>query len=193
MLTHKLATLSALSGLTILELMITLAITGLLFALGAPSFSAMQHRYQAYNEIQALHMAIYATRATAITNNSPTALCPLVQNQCKREWDKTLTAFQDLNKNQRLDPGEVIITTVAPSEADQVLRRYPKKSFRFDAQGFAGFNNGSFSYCRVAGDDLKTGAAFIVSRLGRIRRGGDSDNDGLPETANGKNVICPRR
>jgi len=193
MLTHKPSPLSAFSGLTILELIITLAITGLLITVGAPSFSAMQHRYQAQTEIQTLHMAIYATRATAITTNSPTALCPLVQNQCKRQWDKALTAFQDLNKNQRLDPGETIITTIPASETDHVVRLYPKRAFRFDQQGFAGFNNGSFSYCRTSGEKLQTGAAFIVSRLGRIRRGSDSDDDGLPETANGKNVVCPRR
>ena len=179
-------------GLTLVELMVTLAIAGILFTVGAPAVSSMMHRYQAASEIQAIQMAIQLTRSQAILSGK-TTLCPLVNNVCKREWNLELTAFFDPNGNKKLDSNESVITRVAAVDPSKVLRLYPKRAFQFDSRGFAGFNNGSFSYCRVAGEDHKTGAAFIISRLGRIRGGLDSNEDGLPETANGKNVICPSR
>lgn len=180
------------SGMTLIELMVAMAIIGIVMATGVPTVNAMIQRYQTVADIQSLQMAIYLTRSSAILSKSPTVLCPLVKNKCQRQWNNELTSFHDINRNQTLDPGESIITTVASADPTLILRQYPKKAFRFNSRGFASFNNGSFSYCRTHSETRQTGAAFIVSRLGRIRKGLDADEDGLPETANGKNVICPQ-
>ena len=179
-------------GLTLVELMVTLAIAGILFTVGTPAVSSMMHRYQAASEIQAIQMAIQLTRTHAILHGK-TTLCPLVNNVCQRKWNLELTAFYDPNGNKKLDNNETIITTVKAADPLSVLRLYPKRAFQFNSMGFAGFNNGSFSYCRLVGERNQIGASFIISRVGRIRGGIDSDKDGLPETANGKNTECPTR
>ena len=179
-------------GLTLVELIVTLAIVGILFTMGPPAVSSMMHRYQAASEIQAIQMAIQLTRSKAILSGK-TTFCPLVKNVCKREWNRELTVFLDVNGNKQLDDGDTVVTAVQAVDESSTLRTYPKRAFQFNSRGFAGFNNGSFSYCRIQNEGKSIGAAFIVSRVGRIRRGVDSNQDGLPETANGRNVVCPTR
>lgn len=186
----RLTPLARHSGLTLIELMIILIITGLLFSAGSSAVSNMMHRYQAASDIQSLQMAIQLTRSHAILSGT-TTFCPLMNNSCQRQWNNELTLFADPNRNRKLDHNEKIITTLSAVDPLQVLRTYPKKAIQFNASGFAGFNNGSFSYCRVQAPKQRIGAAFIISRIGRLRAGSDSNQDGLPETANGKNVPCP--
>ncbi len=181
------------TGMSLIELLITLVISGLLASVGTQAMTSLIHRHQASTEIQALQMAIYLTRSQALITQSTTTLCPLINGSCQRQWNARVTAFIDYNKNRRLDVNEQVLTTVPAIDPERVLRQYPKKAFQFNNRGFAGFNNGSFSYCSTLGETVKIGASFIVSRMGRIRMGTDSDDDGLPETANGKNVPCPSR
>jgi len=95
--------------------------------------------------------------------------------------------FQDTNNNRRLDTGEISLKVLRASTANET-RIFNNPVISFNTRGFAGASTGSLTYC--LNGHRQTGAAFIISRNGRIRLGKDKNGDGLPETPNGDNVAC---
>lgn len=176
-------------GITLLELMITLAIISFLTGVASPALSNLVEHHRSRTDIRQLQMAIENTRLNAITHSSTFTLCPLEKDRCIRDWNRELTLFQDRNRNRIKDSDEAV-TLRLPSASPRVNRSWPKVAFQFDSRGFAGLNNGSFTYCYVTASGTRLGAVWIVSRLGRIRAGQDSDHDGMPETANGSSPDC---
>ncbi|TVV42630.1 GspH/FimT family protein [Thalassolituus sp. C2-1] len=177
---------------TLIESLTTLMLTSLLLGAGVPAFNSFLQRMSAEQDISQLRFSIQFARSSAVKYMTPTTLCPLNNtNQCAVDWNSELTMFLDKNSNRQLDQGEVILLRLPAVIAGTVLRTFNGSVIHFNASGFAGFHTGSFGYC--AHGSRPTGATFIISRNGSVRPGQDKDGDGLPETANGKNVACPAR
>lgn len=178
-------------GFTLVEMLVTLAIVSISLAIGTPALSNLVQRHRATDDIRQLQTLIDTTRSYAVIQQIRATLCPLDEHQvCQRNWNAPLTLFADNNGNRALDPDDIIVTTAQAAETG-VLRTYPKKALTFDEQGFADFNNGSFTYCKSLDDTSVLGAVWIISRMGRVRGGQDKNGDGVPETANGGAITCP--
>lgn len=99
-------------GFTLLELMITVAVGGLLLSMAVPalqSFTNNSKRSGAVNDfVSSMHLA----RNTAITANSRVTICASSNaTNCQAvTWDKGWIVFVDPNSNQSVDPGETIIS-----------------------------------------------------------------------------------
>ncbi|WP_221800316.1 GspH/FimT family pseudopilin [Oceanobacter mangrovi] len=177
-------------GLTLIELMVTLLVFTLLVSVGAPSLSTMLERTDASADFDKVITSISAARTLAISTSIPHTLCPLDNSlQCQRSWNEQLTLFADYNRNQILDGNDWAVQIVPAADAS-VLRDYPRNAISFRSTGAAGGYNGSFSYCRKGLQNDTYGNVAIISLQGRIRRGADSNNNGLPETADGKDIPC---
>lgn len=174
-------------GFTLLELLVTLAISALILQLGVPSFARLMKKFKAEQDISTLRMIMSSSRQQALLRRQRVTLCPTTDTNCTSDWNLPLVLFTDTNNNRRVDGNEVILHTYAPS-GDGVFRSFTGKVISFDARGFSGIYTGSLGYCMA--DIHPLSASFIVSRVGKVRKGGDSNGDGIAETAGQRNVPC---
>ncbi|QQD20706.1 prepilin-type N-terminal cleavage/methylation domain-containing protein [Venatoribacter cucullus] len=176
-------------GFTLIELLIVSAIMALTLLVGLPAWQEFQHANRARQDIIHLKILLHSSREQAVHLAEKITLCPQNANrQCTNDWNLPLMVFNDRNNNQQLDPDETLLNQATAGHSNS-LRHFSGQVISFDARGFAGFNTGSFSYCYQSAQIHS--ASFVISRLGRIRRGGDSNNDGIAELASGQNVPCP--
>lgn len=158
------------SGYSLLELLLTLAVLGLLMGMVIPSTSVWRDRQQMHSLKNGLFHMTSKARYVAMTSQSRTTLCSLSeQGVCRQSWSESITAFIDGNGNRRLDPGEEIISTLyLPSSINLHWRgMQPNNSIHFSSQGVTFVSNGTMSLCPVKAS-AKTGT-LVISRQGRIK------------------------
>lgn len=178
------------SGLSLLELIFTLGISSALLSFGTYAVLRFQEYWHGQQAIQSLSLLLHSGREQAILQKSVVTLCPLNPGkQCNMEWNNELTLFIDNNNNRQLDSGDLYLRTLAANINPHAMRSHTNNAISFDAKGFSAFATGSLSYCLKKQRTIA--AVFIISRTGRIRRGTDSNQDGIPEAANGQNIPCP--
>lgn len=177
-------------GYSLSEALIVLFCMMGLFGLGIPALERVSEQASARNAISQLQLLLHHAREQALHLRTQVSLCPLNSlQQCHSSWNEELVLFVDSNNNQTLEAGEAVLYTLKANHHPYAKRSYTSKAIGFDANGFSALATGSLGYC------LKhrslTAAVFILSRNGRIRRGGDSNQDGIPENASGQNIACP--
>lgn len=177
-------------GFSLVEMMVATAIIALLATVGLPTMNSFLNRTEARQDISQLNQLTSFTRSQALLRATRTTLCPLDASlQCSNQWNDTLSVFTDTDNNRSLDSGEQLLSTHPANNNPHILRSFNSQVISFDERGFSGANTGSLGYCHNGSSPI--GAAFIISRNGRIRPGTDTNQDGIQETPNGKNVPCP--
>lgn len=158
------------AGLTLVELMVTLAIAGLLLVGGLPSMMTMIDNSRGFDQANAYFTALSFARGQAVNLGTSVTVCNLASGttgSCTANWQNGVTVFVDANNNGTVDVG-----------ADQVLRRVPpiasgdthKISFTnsratFGPEGMAEGAAGSFFIC--PSDNKEVARRIIVSNSGR--------------------------
>jgi type IV fimbrial biogenesis protein FimT len=180
--------LSHTKGFTLIEAMVTFSVAVSIYLLIVPYLQITLDRARAKEGSENIRQLLAFARVQAILYQSDTVVCPLsAHGNCITDWNLALTVFRDQNSNLLLDSSDEILR-ILPKEKTHGHRQFNNKAIRFNSKGLSGFKAGSMSYCysnRYTG-----GISLIISRIGRIRSGIDSNNDGLPELANGKNIPC---
>ncbi|WP_198521141.1 GspH/FimT family protein [Pseudoalteromonas spongiae] len=114
--------------------------------------------------LKSLHLA----RGYAVTYSTNITICPLVSGSCQKNWQGTIYAFEDSNRNLSLDESEYTITVVEKIDSQDELT-YPRKAITYRADGSINFmQSGSFIYCNTTYPEL-TGNRITVSQVGRVR------------------------
>ena len=179
-------------GFTLLELLVVVAISGILLGVGLPAMGALIERNQFKAEVSALHRAVALSRSMAVYRGEAVSLCPLTSsNACGNNWTSKLTIFADSNQDGALDPDEATIGIVSglTQPSSRLDRRHSRASaIMFRPNGSAFGHNGTLKVCMDGSTNLS--ATIIVSGAGRIRLGEDSNNDGLVEDSSGDAVTC---
>lgn len=158
-------------GLTLIELMVVVAMLGVLAALVAPSFADMLRRMRMESMRELLQASIANARVEAISRGRPvvllrTAPCPQAANAL--DWDCGWTAFIDLNGNDTINAGEPILHVVQGTPGTRVGRNPGAAIATIDRFGQPPIANFSIF---PAGDAFgpADGVALCVARSGRIR------------------------
>ncbi len=179
-------------GFTLLELLVVVAISGILLGVGLPAMGALIERNQFKAEVSSLHRAVALSRSMAVYRGEAVSLCPLTSsNACGNNWTGKLTIFADSNQNSTLDSDEETIGIVSALEQpDTRLDRHHSRAsaIMFRPTGNAFGHNGTLKVCMDGSTTLS--ATIIISGAGRIRLGEDSNNDGLAEDSSGDAVTC---
>tara|TARA_R110002110_G_scaffold415765_2_gene655154 strand:- start:1053 stop:1637 length:585 start_codon:yes stop_codon:yes gene_type:complete len=107
------------SGLTLIELMITLAILSLTLALTAPSLQQLLRGNQIRTEASRLLGAINLARSEAVLRNVPVSVCPSAMAtsgvaQCSQRYTDGWIVFSNSNRDRQVDAG-----------TDDIIRAYP--------------------------------------------------------------------
>lgn len=186
------------SGLSLLELIVTLLVAAMLLHLATPGFTTLYRREQATAALNHLIGAVNFARASAITQNRGVVLCPsdsrLERGGCARRdaWHLGALVFADGNRNGELDAGEAVLRRVPGwQDAARVRwRSFRNRSYlRFTGRGVTDWQNGSFTWCPANGA-AEEAVQVVLNAAGRARTARDRDGDGIAEDSRGNPLQC---
>ncbi|WP_169307091.1 GspH/FimT family pseudopilin [Ferrimonas sediminicola] len=156
-------------GLTLVEMMITLAIAAILLLWGAPSMRALFADARAEAKIHSLYHDLVQARYLALSYQATVTLCPLsTSNQCDGQWHQGYVVFVDDEPLQSLGGGDLaMFRGDAISSGDYLKYSARVNAIRFAPDGFTG-QNGSFYYCSDQ-DQSSYPLKVVISRTGRAK------------------------
>ncbi|WP_448246026.1 GspH/FimT family pseudopilin [Thalassotalea agariperforans] len=178
-------------GFTLFELLISIAIMGIITSIALPNLSEFLVKMRVDNQVSQVYRILLSARNAAIASEAPVTVCPLnSSNVCSTSWGNELSAFIDFDADGNYEPGsnEQLIKIKEAINSDDKLQ-FPRNKVTYEANGrLTGFANGTFSYCPKDNADLSRGV--IVYRSGRAYTSSDIDNDGKEETRSGSEITC---
>ena len=178
-------------GFTLFETLIVLTIIGILMSFATPSFYAFSAKTEAKAVIQTLSGLIRHTRNNAINMQTPSLLCPSKEGLiCENNWEEGVLIFEDTNNDKQLNNAEnVIYFQESLIDSGSIHWTALHNYVAFSGEGLNSSTAGSFIYC-PENKDPHYAHALIISFSGKLRRAIDSNNDGIRETGNNKNINC---
>jgi len=159
-------------GLTLVELVTTLAVAGVGLAVVVPSWSALTSRSQITTTANQLLTHLRYARNEAVSRNSPVSLCPSDNGTtCSGDtsgWQRGYIVFGDTDGDRKRSAGEPLLQ-VQDAQAGK-LRIHSTKArpaVRYRPDGAAWSTNTTFSIC--LGDDTAANRAVVLYGSGRAR------------------------
>ena len=171
-------------GITLLEMLVTLAVAAILAAIAVPSFAAIQQNSQRRVAMDNFWHAIFLARSEAVKRNSVIAICKsadgITCNNAAGDWSAGWMVFDNLDHDEpaQRDDDEPVLQVYAPWHNGHVTSNRQTFSFRATTQGAV---NGTIVFCDARGN--ADARAIIISHTGRPRQ---SQRD-----ASNKPLICP--
>jgi type IV fimbrial biogenesis protein FimT/type IV fimbrial biogenesis protein FimU len=181
-------------GFTLIEVLITLSILGIITAIAMPNISDFIIKTRVDNEISSLHRLILNARNAAVNTGKNVTVCPLSNNICSTNWKAELTVFTNEtntladNKVYNDDDDEKSIK-VRSAIMDSDTLSYDDTLIIFSPTGRAvSGGNSTFTYCPSSNKLLAR--SLYISLSGRVYASEDSDNNGIDEDRNEVEVSC---
>ncbi len=160
-------------GITLVELVITLAVAGILTSLAVPAFSNIRAKNAMAGSVNLFLAQLHLARSSAVTRERRITLCPASSpSECDDDheaWKNGYLIFQDGNKNRERDMDEEIISYQEKTGAAVKIISSSRHRNRisFLPLGRAWFSNTTVRFCHGEYPDLNR--AIIVSNNGRVR------------------------
>ncbi|WP_057830699.1 GspH/FimT family pseudopilin [Colwellia sp. TT2012] len=180
-------------GITLVELMMSLAITSILAVISLPNFNEFTVQMRVDNEISMLQRLLLTARNSAINSGEKVIMCPLTEGgQCTTNWHEVLSVFIDKNNNKTYDAANnerIVVTKAAIKLGDQLIYGKGRTMVTYRPSGhLTGLSNGTFRYCPL-GHEVKS-RGIVIARSGRFYVTSDIDNDSKDETRMNKEITC---
>ncbi|MDX1458512.1 MAG: GspH/FimT family pseudopilin [Marinobacter sp.] len=179
------------SGFTLVELLVVLAISAILLANAIPGIGQLVNQSQRYSATSELIALINLARQTAIQERTSVTLCPLNETQtCTSDWRLPLVAFRDPDRTKTLVSVNQLIREISPPTYGYLIVKSANRPyFQFRPSGMAREAIGNITWC--PDDRDPTFASQIrINMGGRPLLSEDSDHDGIVEGTNGNPVSC---
>jgi type IV fimbrial biogenesis protein FimT/type IV fimbrial biogenesis protein FimU len=175
-------------GFTVTELLVGIAITGILATLAVPKLSEFTVGLRVDSEISELNRLLLTARNSAINSGSRVIICPL-SPKCSANWQQEISVFIDNNNDGDYDANDTIVKVKAAIPNNDKLQ-YAQNSLIYTPSGnlSATPTTSPFSYCPGSNTDKSRG--IVVSASGRSYVTSDIDSDGIDEDRNGNAITC---
>ncbi|MFK7852761.1 MAG: GspH/FimT family pseudopilin [Granulosicoccus sp.] len=191
------------SGFTLVELLIALAVTGVLLSVATPGFqSFMQGARQvtSYNKVASV---LRFARSEAIKRSVAVSVCPRASNTtCGTDWSEGMLVYDDAMANGTpgvLDGTDSVVRVIKMNSAgvtvsaSAIIRPQTsssvQNSIRFNGRGQSNWANGTWLLCDGRGD--KEARALIIGGAGISRRAHDTPtSNSIVVDASGVAVSC---
>ncbi len=157
------------AGFTLLELVITIAIAGILLAVAGPNFSSFIKDRQSQEALGQISRAVFTARSEAAKSGDTITVCARASNtQCGTDWNNGVLVFRDSTvvstETQAVrDSTDEILRVAAPHGHQDITIRavastdrtaggaYTPSFVRYRPDGRANWKNGTFSVCDYRG------------------------------------------
>ncbi len=185
-----------LKGFTLIELMTTLAVAGVVLAVGVPSFRTYLLNNHQTSSVNDLATALQLARNNAISRRMTVTVCKsndgatCQTGSSSGDWSQGWMVFTNLNGDTTLDAGDDLLLRVhgaLSGDATFIGKAKTANRVSFSPQGLSG-NNGSLVYCDSRG--ARHASGLVISTAGRVRQALDNDNNGIIENGSGVDVSC---
>jgi type IV fimbrial biogenesis protein FimT len=180
-------------GFTIIELLISITIIGILTAIASPGLGQFIVKLRVDNEISEIHRLVLTARNSAINSGENVTLCPLNGITCSDNWQNELSVFLNsestlVNNNTYDSVNEEWVKVKAKIASGDTLI-FSQGLIIFAPTGrLVSGGNSNFSYCPKGNSNLSRGIEISLS--GQVYTTADTDNDGKDENRNGTEVSC---
>lgn len=162
----------SLSGFTIVELMLSLAVAAVILTIGVPSFQGLIERNQLTSGINQFISSMSLARSEAIKRNQRVSICPSSNGEtCSgNQYENGWIVFVDRNSNgsRQIDVEELI--WVSGSLPDSMTLRGDGccgNNIPYLASGEISGIAGNIHLCK--GDDAGKSRKITINRFGRVR------------------------
>jgi len=157
-------------GFTLIELIITIAIAGILSSLALPSFKKTMQNNKLTSMHNELLSSLSLARNIAISRGTFATLCKsnATGSDCDSSaaWKDGWIVFPDNNNNGSVDNGETVIA-MNNSLPKKITVNFQRNRVTYGAQGYARGYSGTFTFCDELDNNNKKG--MIISNTGHIR------------------------
>ena len=165
------------SGFTLGELMVTLAIVGIVMAFAIPSMQTFVKNERLTTQINTLVSHLAYARSLAVTRRQQVILCASDNTtSCSGiNWAKGWILFIDVDNSSGFTAGDEILRVKQALAGGNTLVSSTGDSIIYDNRGFSPSSNGTFSLCddRGASDPYYV-KSITISNTGRVRQGGST-------------------
>jgi type IV fimbrial biogenesis protein FimT len=178
------------NGLTLIEILVTLTIAGILLGIGMPSFSRMMERNRVVTYTNGFIGSLNYARSESIRRGVTVSVCPSsTGTSCGTSWNAGWIVFANLDGDfpAAVDVGESVLAA-----HDGLADSYSLDSATFTDTVSFGPNGstgmvGTFAVCYK---NSTTDARAIVITQSRPRVGKDTDGNNIPNTDFGDIADC---
>ncbi len=186
------------NGFTIVELMVVLAILGVLLTVGVPGFQNTLKNNRMASEVSSLRSSLSNARSEAMARRMPVRVCRSVNGTAcatSGAWTSGYLAYADEDDDGVLDAGEDVFMVHRINLPDDVslVFRNPSNNLevitRFSSRGDALDDSGIFVVCDDRG--ATEARALSLTPAGSVRSALDEDGDDIVNIPGGDNVTCP--
>jgi type IV fimbrial biogenesis protein FimT len=187
------------SGFTLIELMVTIGIAGILVGVAIPGFNSIISNSRLTTSTNELVTALNLARSEAVKrglsvtvrkvdDNSSTHLGDTA-NWSGANWENGWDVFTDADSDGNFETGDILIKTFTALPSSYSLRGNNNFTnfVRYTPNGFlSNVGGGSFVICN--GLNVAKSRLIIIKGTGRIRIATDADHNGIPEKEDGTEI-----
>ena len=184
-------------GFSLIELMVNVAIAGIITATAVPSFNATIERNRILSERDGLAGYFRLARSAAAANNGTVVICASSDKaNCNRtgDWESGWIVFlkggPDIDKYVSATD-TLLKVSEGIDDSNSLTWDGGGSEVAFDADGSAR-SSGTFIFCVANGGGSKDhiARALILYGTGSMRPGIDNDDNGVREDMDGNNISC---
>lgn len=155
-------------GISLIEIIGSTLICGIIIAIGLPNILSMQLKEQQVQSVNQLTGALHYARNTAIMRRSVVTLCP-GNDEClaTQHWQNNILTFIDHNQNAVLDQEDELLQRIKiPDRQTWQWSNFRQRTYlQFTAHGRTPALNGTLSLC----SDNAISRQIVINLTGRVR------------------------
>lgn len=159
------------TGYTLIELLVTLAILGIIFAIAIPSYGSAMARANMSAAESAIFTSINNAMNFSFIGDTRVVLCPSVDGlSCKNsfDWSHGWLAFEDNNANRERDTDDRKLTSFEQLSPElHILTSKGRTRIAFQSGGGNFGSNAHFKLCDERSPQRSR--SLFLSNTGRIR------------------------